>query len=127
MTHINDSVELPPPDLITEDQRGSKLAQGKKEWYSKETLILALTSHTQQVRAEERQKTIDWAEVAFERGVVETEERIRKEVEVVINAVTVTENRVGNFTLGDGVLEFANELLAEFKKKALDAVLNKLT
>lgn len=36
--------ELPEPDLVTDDRSIGKFAQGKKEWYSKQTLILLLFS-----------------------------------------------------------------------------------
>ena len=47
---------------------------------------------------------------------------ILSECEKAINSAEVKGNRVGAFALGDKVLEFANELLTEFKTQTLQAI-----
>jgi len=53
-------------------------------------------------------------------------ERVRserdKEIVAIINSVKVEGNRVGNFTLGDKVMDFANDLLNVFKTKTIEAI-----
>lgn len=46
----------------------------------------------------------------------------KERIKWVIEGISVEDSRVGKFVLGDKVMEFANELLEEYKKKTLEAL-----